>query len=376
MRAIPLLLFLLTGTALAAQAHDGTDVLHRALASMPEIVLTSPNAMQVSFLDVQAWRGLSGGEASAPAMRRLSIAGGIAPLDALNYGGLDSWEEKAGIAFDKIGYFAGFGQPPMAIGYWGFDSSDAASQLIDNLRQRDFAPVAGPVEGTLGNGEPNVTNLQNRDPANPWVGPLGRSSFALALDDVVIQAPAPEAMAAMTRNEPSAVDHDVLAAALDGLSGTVGVDQGQIIQAAIISPAFGLEGFDPAALFETTNIEDAKAALEASMEEGVQGIPPYVGGILADVQYEDGPAVSVSLIYADCEAADSAIAALKARWVENMTEVARIEGKSVAGDGALCAAVMSFVGEDPGDAGNPLLTETLHRYMSRDFNLLRIGTAS
>ncbi len=376
MRTMPLSLLLLVNTALSAQAQDSTDVLRQALDRMPEMVLTNPAAMQVSFLDAQAWLALSGGEATDAAMMRLSIARNIAPLDVLNYGGLSSWEEKAGIAFDDISYFAGFGQPPMTIGYWGFDSADTASQLIVNLKQRDFTAVAGAVDGTVGNGEPNVTNLQNRDPANPWLGALGKSSFALAFDDVVIQATAPEAMDAMTRIDPSAGNNEILVAALNGLSATVGVDQGQIVQAVVISPAFGLEGVDPAAVLGSGNIDEAKAALEAAMEEGLEGIPPYVGGILADVQYQDGPAVSVSLTYADCETADSAIAALEARWTENMTESARIEGQSVAGKDTLCAAVVSFIGQDSGDASNPLLTETLHRYMSRDFNLLQIGTAS
>nr|WP_314262462.1 hypothetical protein [uncultured Devosia sp.] len=211
---------------------------------------------------------------------------------------------------------------------------------------------------------------------NPWIGAIGKSSFALALDDVVIQAPAPEAMAALTKTDPSVADNTILAAALDGLSGSVKSDGHQIVQAVVISPAFGLADIDPAAVIGATSIDEAKTVLEAAMFEGTQGIPPYLGGIVADVQHELGPTVTIALTYPDCETADKSVAALEERWAANMATVAQANGLSIAAEGALCAAVVSFIGEDAGDAGNPLFVETLSRHTRREFNLLQIGAAS
>lgn len=374
MRLIPLSLVLLAGTAFAAQAQDNTETLRTALDHMPEMLLTNPDPMQVYFFDVQAWLGLSAGEPTSAGMMRLSIAQNIEALGVLNYGGLGTWDEKAGIPLDQISYFAGFGQPPLRISYWGFDSDAAALQLIENLGQRDFVAVDAAIDGILGNGEPNFTNLANRDPANPWLGPIGKSSFVLPIDHMVIRAPAPEAMAALAQIEPSAADNAMLATALDGLSATLGVDQGHIVQAMVISPAFGLESFDPAMLLGAAGIEEARAALEAAMDNSTKGIPPYLGGILADTQLEGRPAVTVSLVYPDCDSAESAINVLETRWADNMDTPGEASSQSVTGnEGDLCAAVVSFTGDDASDAGNPLLQETINRFLSRDFNLLQIG---
>lgn len=374
MRLVPLSLLFLAGIAFPALAQDNTETLRKALDHMPEMLLTNPDAMQVYFLDVQAWRGLDAGEPTNAGLGRLTLAQHIEALGVLNYGGLDSWDEKAGIALADISYFAGFGQPPLRISYWGFDSNDTALQLIDTLGQRDFVAVDAAMDGILGNGEPNATNLANRDPANPWVGNTGRSSFVLPIDHMVVQAPAPEAMAAIAQIEPSVADNAMLATALDGLGATVGVDQGHIVQAMVISPAFGLESFDPAMLLGTTGIDEARAALEAAMDDSTKGIPPYLGGIFADTQLDGRPAVTVSLVYPDCDSAQSAINILETRWADNMNTPADARADAVNGDDSdLCAAVVSFIGEAAADAGNPLLHETIARFFNRDFNLLQIG---
>lgn len=376
MRLIPLSLALLAGTALPVLAQDSTETLRQALSGMPEMLLTNPDPMQIFFLDVPVWRGLADGEVSDTALMRLNIARNIAPLEVLNYGALDIWDEKAGVPLAEISYFAGFGVPPSMVGYWGFDDASTAGDLIETLKTRDFVAVDGPAEGIFGNGEPYRQNLQGRDPANPWVGPLGRSHFVLPLGHAVIQAPAPEAMAALTQIEPSAADNVVIEVALDGLSGVVDVDQDRIVQAMVISPAFGLENLDPALLLGMQDIEAARAALEAAAQESLEGVPPYLGGIVADVQLGNRPAVIVSLAYPDCQSADKAIEGLQLRWTEHMESEAEISGRSVANAGSLCAAVVSFVGGETEDQSNLPLRETLDRFMGRNFNLLQIGMAA
>jgi hypothetical protein len=352
--------------------------LRQALSQIPEMVLTNPTEMQVFFFDVQAWRALADGEPGVGALNRLALAQSIEAVQVFGYRGLEDWDNKAGVPLDEISYFAGFGQPPFMISYWGLRDNAAAGALIDTLASRDFTEANGPVPGTLGNGEPNAIDIQNRDPANPWRGALGKSYFVVQDENAVIQAPAPEAMALLATNfEASAADSPVMTSALDGMLAAVGVDEGRIVQAMVISPAFGLGGFDPAsALFSNPgDIDATRAALEEAFEESAQGIPPYFGGIVADVQFGDRPALVVSLAYPDCASADDAVAALQARWAAGMDSgiEAETSGQSVANSGELCAAVVHFVGEPNEDGNNLVLGETMSRFMRRDFNLLQIG---
>lgn len=76
--------------------------------------------MQIFFLDTSAWRGLGNGEVNQDTAMRLNIVRNITPLDVLNYGGLDNWDEKAGIPLSDISYLAGFGTPSSMGGLLGF----------------------------------------------------------------------------------------------------------------------------------------------------------------------------------------------------------------------------------------------------------------
>lgn len=375
MRLIAFSLALFASTSVPAMAQDSTETLRQALSGMPEMLLTNPDPMQIFFLDVSAWRGLGAGEVNQETVMRLSIARNIAPLDVLNYRGLDNWDEKAGIPLSDISYLAGFGMPPSMVAYWGFDEAATGEQLMDTLRSREFVAVDGPVAGIFGNGEPNHHDLQAREPDNPWRGPLGRAHFVLPVGNAIIQAPVPEAMAALTEIEVSAADNAILATALDGLDGALGVEEGSIVQAMVISPAFGLEALDPASLIGAQTIEEARSSLEAAAQQNAEGIPPFFGGIIADIEVDNRPAIAVSLSYADCQSADQAVALLEARWTENMKSTAEISGHSVANAGSYCAAVVTFAGADE-DQANPLLREMLDGVMTRQFNLLQIGMSA
>ncbi|MBB1225604.1 hypothetical protein EII46_30180, partial [Klebsiella pneumoniae] len=69
-----LALCLMAGFATSAAAQDSTQTLQQALKQIPQVVLSAPAAMQVFFLDVQAWRSLEKTGPSADGMRRLAIA--------------------------------------------------------------------------------------------------------------------------------------------------------------------------------------------------------------------------------------------------------------------------------------------------------------
>ena len=66
LKALAFGLMTVCGTSLAAQ--DSTQTLQQALKQVPQVVLSAPEAIQISFLDVQAWRGLEkdGPTADAP----------------------------------------------------------------------------------------------------------------------------------------------------------------------------------------------------------------------------------------------------------------------------------------------------------------------
>jgi len=375
MRTISLSLALLAATAAPGLSQDSTERLRSALSGMPELLLTNPDPMQIFFLDVSAWRGLGDTENTAAALGRLPIASFIGALEPFRTHGYEGWDEKAGVALDDIRYFAGFGSHPNTISYWGFEDHTGPEGLIAALAARDFVPTPGAADGVLGNGEPNAMNPAARDASDPWRGTFGKTHFVMPLGSTVIQAPAPQTFEMLAATEPSAAHQEVVQSALDGLSRTFGVDEGQIVQAVVISPMFGLDGGDPAALLGAPDLDAARAAVEAAMEESLKGIPPYLGGIIADTQFGKQPAVTVSLTYPDCAIAEVAIDALKLRWTDNMATKAEISGQSVAGSSDLCAAVVNFVGDAVEDQANPLLNETFNQYYSRQFNLLQIGLA-
>lgn len=61
MRLKTLALFLMAGFGASAVAQDNTQALQQALKQMPQAVLSKTEAIQVSFMDVQAWLSLENG---------------------------------------------------------------------------------------------------------------------------------------------------------------------------------------------------------------------------------------------------------------------------------------------------------------------------
>lgn len=77
MRPKALALCARAGFASSAAAQDSTQTLHHASKQIPESILSTPDAMQVFFVDVQAWRELEKSGPSADGMRRLAMAAWI-----------------------------------------------------------------------------------------------------------------------------------------------------------------------------------------------------------------------------------------------------------------------------------------------------------
>jgi len=375
LKALALGLVAVCGSSVAAQ--DSTQTLQQALKQVPQVVLTAPEAMQIFFLDVQAWRGLEKAGPTADGMRRLSIAQAISPLQSIGYG-LDPWSDSAKIPFDELSYFAGFGQAPGNVAYWGLKDRQSAEKFVDRLKQADFKTVNGDVAGLLANGEPNKPDMTKASGRDPWRGAMGMPTFVLPLDAALVQAPAPKGMKILSRPAPSVADSEIVAASVAGLKEAVPSDSGRIVQAAIISPVLGLQGVDPAKVLPATpgDMETAKQNLQAIAESSGRGIPPYFAGIIADVQIKNAPAVVISLSYADCSTAKQAVDGVSAAWKQSMAGAvqAEVSGRTVQA-GKLCAAVVSMTAPKAENVGNPILTQIMNRYMQRDFAVLQIGSS-
>lgn len=370
-----LILTLVAGLASPAFSQDSVQPLRQALDHLPQVVGTSPAPIQAYFFDVQGWGYAGSKQIPRAALTSLFFARSIEPLRQLSFQASDVWAEKSGIAFKDITYFAGFGQVPQTVSYWGLREEAGARHLMETLKKREFVDVPGPVTGVYGNGNPqHRMNPAKSDPFNPWRGGTGKIYFVKQLDNVIVQSPALKAMAVLSKTKPSLAENAVVSAALDGLSGTIGVDEGRIIQAAVISPAFGLSATDPTKhLMQKPH--DAKRMIEEKVRKGQVGVPHYLGGILADVRQKDRPGLVVSLVYPDCSTADKAIKSITARWAESPAKdfKADVSTSSVENSGKLCVAIVTLTGHKTEKTANPVLGYVMEHYLRRDFNLLQIG---
>ena len=366
----------LLATAGMSHAADNISKLRTALGQVPETALTANDPMAVVFLDIAANAAAEGGALSDGALRRMILARPIRPLDTLAYGLGANWTQKAGIAFDNISYFAAYGEPPMRVSSWGLKDAAAVEGLFGTLRDMGFKGVSTGLK-ILANGDPRRVSITSRDPENPWIGPLGQSSFVAALDNAAIQSTGPDELEQVVAATRHVADNAFVKAALDGLARAPATERGGVVQAAVITPRFGISAADPADLLlsDPADVETIRAAIEASLAAGSEGLPIYLAGIIAEIQLDDGPALAISLGYADCETAEIAVAALKARWDAGMEKrrPAAMRGQTVAGRDGTCAAVATFARASEAQSPNPALNEFLNRYIRRDFNLLQIG---
>ncbi|WP_421522236.1 hypothetical protein [Ochrobactrum quorumnocens] len=367
---------LMMGFTSSAFALNSTENLQRALAQIPQTALSNPQAMQILFVDIKAWRGLDKAAPSADAMRRLALVQQIPALQPIGYG-LDEWSRHAKIAFDDVAYFASFGQAPASVTYWGLKDQAGVKNLLESLKQSDFVAVDPTVPGLLANGEAGKMDLSKANAKDPWRGSMGTARFVLPLEHALVETSAADGIKQLAQPSPSAAESAVTLTAVAGLDYAMATGQGDIVQAAVISPIFGAEAIDPEKLLAAAALDQdaARQQLEAMVKEQGRGVPPYLGGIIADVQIKATPTVAISLAYPDCQTADKAIAAIQSAWGEMAAaQNARFAGESRAAD-KLCAAVVTLSAAKVDNAGNPLLSEIMDRYMRRDLPLLRIGTS-
>ncbi len=362
----------LLGCTVAAAAERTTATLETALRNVPKSALMTEDPMPVVFTDVAALSEAAGGPLSDAALRRMaSFAQFIRPLGALTPNGGKTWTAKAGIAFDKISYFAAFGPANARIAYWGLPDAKAATELLGTLKANGFTDVSqSPV--ILANGEPRGIKLSQRAADNPWTGPMGQTSAVMTLDATVAQASAPEDLKALAGLKTTLADDETIALAMRGLDAAGRETHGQIVQAAVVTPLIGISATDPAAVLDPGKDKTQIAEeIKKQVEQGSVGLPAYAGGIFADMSGDGGSAFAVSLAYGNCADAKAAVSGLEARWKEGMKSTTAVVGKTVEGIKAGCAAVVRF-----GPTANTAdaFEEFMHNYMQRGFNVLQIGS--
>ena len=376
MRMMVCAMGLIMGFTSSAFALNSTENLQKALAQIPQTVLSTPQAMQILFVDIKAWRGLDEAAPSADVMRRLALVQQIPALQPIGYG-LEAWSSHAKIAFDDVAYFAAFGQAPANVTYWGLKDKASAAQLLESLKQSDFAAVDPAVPGLVANGEAGKLDLSKANAKDPWRGAMGTARFVMPLEHSLVETSAAEAIKQLAQPSPSAAQSNVILTTITGLDHAMAPDEGEIVQAAVISPIFGAEGIDPEKLLAAAALDQdaAQKQLEALVKEQGRGVPPYLAGIIADAQIKATPAVAISLAYPDCQTADKAVEAIKSAWSEMAAaQNARFAGESLQAD-KLCAAVVTLIAAKADNAGNPLLSDIMDRYIQRDLPLLRIGAS-
>ncbi|MCJ8151768.1 hypothetical protein [Shinella sedimenti] len=373
MRKIALAIGLMAVFSNQALAKDSTQSLREALSAIPESGGTTLAPMLAYFFDVQAWRDNGKEVPSLASLNRLALAVQIEPLQRLDLNMLSNWTQKAGVRFADIEYFVGFGEQPRLVTLWGLKDETAADGLLTKLKKMDFAEVPGGIPGLLGNGGiEGKMDLRKADPFNPWRGFQGKAYYVKPFGSKLVQASSPETMIALSAPKQTMADAPYVAPALDGLKGALTGSEDKIIQAVVISPSIGLSARAPAGL--VTQQPATADELRDGPTTKSDGLPHYLGGLMADVQRKR-PGMVVSLTYSNCEMAEQAIKYLKASAVafEASGIDAEIAGALVTASKPFCAATVTFDTTADGQSANPLLSRVMESYMRRDLQLLRIA---
>jgi hypothetical protein len=371
MRRTTLTLSLVAGICTPVFAQNETATLRDTLQQIPASVLSRADPVQISFVDVDVLSAAMTDGLSADWMRRLVFAQPILPLGALG-AGVDNFSEAAKVPFSTIKFFAGTGQAPERVAWWGFDDAAAVTKLTAALKADGFSPAPSAGEGVLANGEPGQIDLTHAAAGNPWRGNMGFASLISPGDKAIVQSQSPEALAGAIAPGPAAAENRALVAALDGLDQA---NAGPIVQAAVVSPLFGLPQIDAGRILpaDPSDVAAAQKNFAAEIAAASEGLPLYLTGIVADVTAGSSAKLVVSLAYPDCATADSAIAALKTRSAALQTDPHQsLSGLSVKSE-SLCAAVITITSGKSEIPANVLLQQLMDAHIQRMPTLLQIG---
>ena len=358
-------------TTSAPALAQNLDALRDGLNHLPATLMFEQRGDIAYFLDLQVTMGLGADDSSVRPFFRAMPTASINALDSLQRTDPAEWEAKAGTTIDTLRYFAGYGRPPDVLSYWGLSDDDAVSDMIATLQTIGFENAGLP--GVVGNGEARRMDPAKRNPSDPWRSQVGAAQFAAAKGSTMVQAETSQAAMLAAVLQPSLGENPIIQTALAGLEQSVG--DSQIVQAQVISPFFGMTGIDPAALLSPSpDIEETKKRMEEQMAALSQGIPPYLGGVIADVQHEK-PGVGIALTYPDCTIAQEAADAIAARWVEMAGDAAQgeITAHTDEGEGGFCAATVSVFVDTDSPQQSSAYRALIETYVRGQTGILQIG---
>ncbi|WP_133774725.1 hypothetical protein [Enterovirga rhinocerotis] len=268
------------------------------------------------------------------------------------------WRSKSGVAASDLSGFLVFGDAPSTVTLWRFAAPGKAAALLRSLAGKGFTRND---DGTLSNGEPFKIDPARRDPADPFLGPLGRASTFGAAGGGVVQSASPKIVSYLQQPEPGAslADEPPVAAALTGLEAAAG--SARIPQAVLLGEA---------ALV---------AAPKGSQAEG--GVPPVRAIVIADIEEREAErrGAVVALGYADCEAARMASKAFADAWSTAPDRSGKPGAERTGAEAATrvvpsngaCAAVITLAKPVAGQQGNAVYRYIVQALMQRDFRALQ-----
>jgi hypothetical protein len=347
-----------------AEPPAAARALHQALGALPAPVVENPAAIQAIFVDLAAlpqaaWQE---GQPSVEALQRLSLAQFVQPFQALNSLPPEQWGQEAGIGLADLSSLTAVEQ---AATIWRPRDAARIPPLLAHLQTLGFTAGEGGILSSPAN-VPIMTRM-----SNPWFSGY-RGDVSVGRDgESVVQSISARGVRLFSGVAPDAgaLADPPTAAALAGLEnqlGQQGAAEDKLIQAALFTPIMTLRGADPAE-FLRMSPEQARAAMRQRQETLGQGMPPYLKGILADLQSPAGPALLISLAYPDCGTAETAISRFRAFWDTpgfGQDIPATLSAEAVP-QGSLCAAALLLRAEERPGLANPLLRSILDAYGRR-----------
>lgn len=354
-------------TTSASTLAGNLDALRDSLDHLPATIFVQEHGDLAYFVDVQALTALAQSNDGQMPGTRLMLGADMNGLETLLRSERSDWEAKSGTSLDQLRYFTSYGRPPNGVSIWGLSDEAAASDLIASLETQGFEPFG--ETGVVGNGEPMAAALDMRDPTDPWRTRIGAAQFAALKGSTVVQTGTPQSAMLVAVDQPAIGQNEIVQMAVAGLGEAVG--EGSIMQAVVISPFFGMAGLDPAAFISpSASVEEMREQAEQQMAALSEGIPPYLGGIIADVQH-DSPGATIALAYPDCAMAEQAAEAVAQRWEE--TSGGNITTGTVEGESGLCAATINAITSADAPEHNPSYRSLIEPFVRGEPGPLQIG---
>lgn len=274
-------------TVVAGASHANADVydhFNHGLAGLPSAVFEGREPG--GFVNFHAIAMTAPAQKIGPTMvARGSLAAQLPIFQVAFSAPAENFAALTGIEPYELNFLAFYGQNPSQAVAWGMNPTIQA-KLVRHLTQVGFSPDKAATH-TFRNGELGVVQLDAADPNNPWRWAAGAASLVKNTPSLFYQSQSEAGLQAVLQ-QPSALQAEAGAT----LSEYYGAAADLVTQALFFSFAFG--------------------ALAGGID--VDGLPPYLGGMLADLHGIGGEKTLLTLVYSDCTQAAKATAVLQAHW--------------------------------------------------------------